>query len=95
MGHISRKMEHQNTHQSSFMSVPTIGFHKVTHTLMASFNSLRQTIIMNDNWRKEMEQYTSNKNELRLLREGPKSLSQSWHLNALKNRYKKIMHIDE
>jgi hypothetical protein len=95
MGHISRKMEHQNTHQSSFMSVPTTGFHKATHILMVSFNSLRQTIIMSEDWRKEMERFTSNKHQLKLLREGPKSLSQAMMLQALKVKYNKIMHIDE
>ena len=47
------------------------------------------------NWRKEMEQYTSNKQEIRLLREGPKSLTESWHLSALLRRYKQIMNIDD
>lgn len=48
-----------------------------------------------DNWRVEMEQYTSDKNEIKLLREGPKSWMQAMHLGALKQRYKKIMHIDD
>ena len=95
MVHISKRMGHQNTHLSSFMSVPTTGYHKVTPTLRVSLNSLRQTIIMSDDWRKEMERFTSNKHQIKLLREGPKSLSQAMMLQALKVKYNKIMHIDE
>ena len=47
-----------------------------------------------DNWRVEMERFTSNKHEIKLLREGPKSWMQAMRLGALKQRYKKIMHID-
>ena len=50
---------------------------------------------MSDDWRKEMEQFTSNKHQIKLLREGPKSLSQAMMLQALKVKYNKIMHIDE
>ncbi len=42
-----------------------------------------------------MEQYTSNEQEIKLLREGPKSSTQAYRLGALKQRYKKIMHIDD
>jgi len=59
---------------------------------MALLNSLTHTM---DNWRKEMEQYTSNEQEIKLLREGPKSMTQAYRLGALKQRYKKIMHIDD
>ena len=48
-----------------------------------------------DNWREEMEQFTNKKNEIRLLREGPNSFMQACMLGALKQRYKKIMHIDD
>ena len=37
--------------------------------------------------------YTNNPSEIELLMEGPKSLSQSWHLQALQNKYKKIFNI--
>ena len=37
--------------------------------------------------------YTNNPAEIELLMEGPKSLSQSWHLQALQNKYKKIFNI--
>ena len=76
------------------MSVHTLGFHKVIQTQMVSFNSLKP-IFMSEDWRVEMEQYTSNKQEIKLLREGPKSWTQAMRLGALKQRYKKIMHIDD
>lgn len=91
---ISRQMGHQNTHLSSSMSVHTTGFHKEIHHLKVSFNSLKQ-IIMSENWRVEMERFTSNKHQIKLLREGPKSWSQAMMLQALKVKYNKIMHIDE
>ena len=91
---ISRQMGHQNTHLSSSMSVHTTGFHKETQDLKASYNSLKQ-ITMSEDWRVEMERFTSNKHQIKLLREGPKSLSQAMMLQALKVKYNKIMHIDE
>ena len=42
------------------------------------------------NWREEYKAYTSNKNYLELLENGPKSLSQSWILGALYQKWKKI-----
>ena len=42
------------------------------------------------NWREEYKQYTSDKYYLELLENGPKSLSQSWILGALYNKWKKI-----
>ena len=42
------------------------------------------------NWREEYKGYTSSKYELDLLENGPKSLSQSWILQALYNEWKKI-----
>ena len=47
------------------------------------------------NWREEYKAYTSSKRELELLENGPKSLSQSWILQALYNRWKKIKGIKE
>ena len=47
-----------------------------------------------ENWREEMERFTNNENEIKLLRNGPKSFTQACILGALKQRYKKIMHID-
>jgi hypothetical protein len=48
-----------------------------------------------DNWREEMERFTSDKNELKLLREGPTSYMQAMRLGALKSKYKKIMGYNE
>ena len=42
------------------------------------------------NWREEYKAYTSNKKQLELLENGPKSLSQSWILGALYNKWKKM-----
>ncbi len=42
------------------------------------------------NWREEYKGYTSNQKHLELLENGPKSLSQSWILQALYNEWKKI-----
>ena len=42
------------------------------------------------NWREEYKAYTSNKKTLELLENGPKSLSQSWILGALYQKWKKI-----
>ena len=47
------------------------------------------------NWREEYKQYTSNKKELELLENGPKSLAQSWHLQAMYNQWKKIKGIKD
>ena len=42
------------------------------------------------NWREEYKSYTSNKKHLELLENGPKSLSQSWILGALYQKWKKM-----
>ena len=42
------------------------------------------------NWREEYKAYTSDKKELELLENGPKSLSQSWYLGALYQKWKKM-----
>ena len=42
------------------------------------------------NWREEYKAYTSSKYELDLLENGPKSLSQSWVIGALHNKWMKI-----
>ena len=42
------------------------------------------------NWREEWMNYTSNKKELELLENGAKSLSQSWYLQVMYNRWKKM-----
>jgi len=47
------------------------------------------------NWREELIPYTNSKKELELLENGPKSLAQSWHMNALYNKWKKIKGIKD
>ena len=46
-------------------------------------------------WREEYKNYTSKKTELDLLENGPKSLSQSWHLQALYSNWKKVKGYDK
>ena len=50
---------------------------------------------MNNEWREEYKQYTTNKKELELLTNGAKSLAQSWHLQAMHNRWKSIKGIKD
>ena len=50
---------------------------------------------MHDSWRDEDKGFTRNKMELELLENGPKSLSQSWHLQALYSNWKKIKGIKD
>ena len=47
------------------------------------------------NWREEYKAYTSNERHLELLEIGPKSLSQSWVLGALYNKWKKMKGYDK
>ena len=42
------------------------------------------------NWREEYKGYTSSKYELDLLEDGPKSLSQSWVMGALHQKWMKM-----
>ena len=42
------------------------------------------------NWREEYKPHTRNKMDLELLENGPKSLSQSLHLQALYSNWKKM-----
>ena len=41
-------------------------------------------------WREEYKNYTSSKYQLDLLENGPKSLSQSWMMGAMHNKWKKM-----
>ena len=47
------------------------------------------------NWREEYKSFARNKMEIQLLENGPKSLSQSWHLQALYSNWKKIKGIKD
>ena len=51
---------------------------------------MTQQLYDDSNWREEYKSYTSNKKHLELLENGPKSLSQSWILQALYNEWKKM-----
>ena len=50
---------------------------------------------MHDSRRDEYKGFTRNKMELELLENGPKNLSQSWHLQALYSNWKKIKGIKD
>ena len=47
------------------------------------------------NWREEYKSFTSKKMEIELLENGPKSLSQSCHLQALYSNWKKMKGYDK
>ena len=49
----------------------------------------------NSNWREDYKQFTSDKRDLQRLEEGAHSLAQSWHLQAMYNKWKKIRGIDK
>ena len=49
----------------------------------------------NLNWREDYKQFTSDKRDLDLLENGPKSLAQSWHMQAMHNKWKKIRGTDK
>jgi len=42
------------------------------------------------NWREEYKAYTTNKRELELLEKGPDSLSASWRMMAMRQKWLKI-----
>ena len=42
------------------------------------------------NWREEYMSYTSSKYDLELLENGPRSLAQSWMMQAMYGKWKKI-----
>ena len=47
------------------------------------------------NWRQEYKSYTSNQRHLDLLENGPKSLSQSWVMQAMYGQWKKMKGYDK
>ena len=47
------------------------------------------------NWRQEYKGYVSNQRHLELLENGPKSLSQSWVMQALYGQWKKMKGYDK
>ena len=48
-----------------------------------------------DNWREELKAYTTDKRQLELLENGPISLSQSWIMGALHQKWKRIKGIKD
>ena len=48
-----------------------------------------------DDWREELKAYTTDKRQLELLENGPKSLSQSWIMGALHQKWKRIKGIKD
>ena len=47
------------------------------------------------NWREEYKSFTSDSKELDLLENGARSLAQSWHLQALYGKWKKVKGYDK
>ena len=47
------------------------------------------------NWREDYKQFISNKKELELLENGAKSLAQSWHLQSMYNKWKRLKGIKD
>ena len=47
------------------------------------------------NWREDYKKYTSDPRDLKVLEEGAKSLAQSWHLQAMHNKWKTIKGIKD
>ena len=50
---------------------------------------MKEKLYDDSNWREEYKGYTSNKRYIELLENGPKSLSQSWLMQAMYNKWKK------
>ena len=61
----------------------------------ACVEELKECDIPEPDWREEYKGYTSSKYELDLLENGPKSLAQSWMMQALHNKWKKIKGIKD
>ena len=47
------------------------------------------------NWREDYKKYTNDPRYLKVLEEGAKSLAQSWHLQAMHNKWKTIKGIKD
>ena len=47
------------------------------------------------NWREDYKKYTNDPRDLKVLDEGAKSLAQSWHLQAMHNKWKTIKGIKD
>ena len=63
---------------------------------MQKILTMRTWQVDETNWRKDYaENFCNNKRHLELLENGPKSLSQSWHLQALYSNWKKVKGIKD
>ncbi len=47
------------------------------------------------NWREEYKKYTNDPRDLKRLDEGARSLAQSWHLQSMYNKWKRIKGISD
>ena len=47
------------------------------------------------NWREEYKKYTNDPIDLKRLDEGARSLAQSWHLQSMYNKWKRIKGISD
>ena len=63
---------------------------KFNRVIFYSRGKVMKTEWDDSNWREEYKAFTSDKKQLKLLEDGPKSLSQSWLLHALYQRWMKI-----
>ena len=60
------------------------------HSIQLLNDAAMQDQYDDSNWREELKGYTNSEYELDLLENGPKSLSQSWVMGALYQKWKKI-----
>jgi hypothetical protein len=60
------------------------------HNIRVRIGAEMQDQFDDSNWREELIPYTNSKKELELLENGPKSLCQSWYMNALHSKWMKI-----
>jgi len=60
------------------------------HSIRVRIGAEMQDQFDDSNWREELIPYTNSKRELELLEHGPRSLCQSWYMNALHSKWMKI-----
>ena len=60
------------------------------HSIRVRIGAEMQDQFDDSNWREELIPYTNSKKELELLENGPRSLCQSWYMNALHSKWMKI-----
>ena len=62
-------------------------------TLIGKGGKVMNKTYDDSNWREEYKAYTSSKKDLEMLENGPKSLSQSWYMSTLYQKWKKMKKI--